>query len=186
MKSTSFIVICLFFLFHLNAQGLKEVGYIGVVEVSPNLKSGQLFSIARQWVADNYLEYKDGIIADPSTGELIGKGSFKYHADVPYGGGPASGKIMYSIKIFVKDGKYKYEFSHFVHSGTDMGSHVAANFGLITESQEPTSDIGPGSDANFRANVWQDIKKKIDSEMHSTIQSLNDFISQKASNKNDW
>lgn len=79
--------------------------YSEVVDV-PGKNSDQLYSSAREWFADSFNSANDVLqMDDPVAGKLIGKGTFELTI------GYIIWRPNFTIKIFVKDGKYKYEIS---------------------------------------------------------------------------
>jgi hypothetical protein len=75
-----------------------------------------IYVAVKDWLASTYKSAKDVIqMDDKEAGLLIGKGNFEYS----YGGlsyACYSGYIDYSIKIQVKDNRYKVEVTSFNHT----------------------------------------------------------------------
>lgn len=90
--------------------------YTEVVSVE-NTTKDQLFVKARQWFNDAWKSSKDVLqITDKETGELSGKGIISSYYDYkPPMGAAVKPPVDYhvSISVFVKDGRYKYEFTSF-------------------------------------------------------------------------
>ena len=83
--------------------------YTEVVQV-PDKNADQLYSSAREWFVETFKSAKDVLqMDDPVAGKLIGKG----YSAVPIqsGGITVDTKMKYTIKIFVKEGRYKYEIT---------------------------------------------------------------------------
>lgn len=92
----------------------KNITYTNVVNVD-SLSKNELFSRAQEWVVKTYNSGKDVVqLSDKDNGKLIGNGAL----DVSWKN--MSGYIKYTISIYVKDGKYKYEITnlHHIMSGT--------------------------------------------------------------------
>lgn len=101
---------------------LKEgvVNYTEVVKIDSTTKN-ELYINAKKWIANNYKSANDVIqLDDKEAGEIIAKGYFEMKF-------VKSGlmmeyvyiKIYHTIKITMKDGKYKYEVTDFKSKSSD-------------------------------------------------------------------
>jgi hypothetical protein len=159
----------------------EKLTFSEVVTVDSTTKD-QLFDKGREWFVDNFKDSKNVLeVNDKATGELLGKGSIKYSPDVS-AAAAVTGWITFSIKIKVKDGKYKYEIGDFVHEANKGGS-CSVSFGEITTTVEaPELHYGFMCNGNqgWRNKVWNDMKAKIDLTAKSFIASLNKKMNTKA------
>lgn len=84
--------------------------YSEVITVDSSIKKEELFNRAKAWFVDNYKSANDVIqLQDKDAGVIIGKGIF----DAGYNLGMMVGydivHVSHTVKIYVKDGKFKYE-----------------------------------------------------------------------------
>ncbi len=152
----------------------KDLIYTNVVKVDSLTKASQLFINAKSWFAENYKNSQNVIqFEDKEEGKIIGKGSFKYNSNVFVYSNGTKGNISYTITIYVKDGRYKYEISNFIHEGNLLNAGGQASFGLITTDEECPRDI---STKGWRNKVWRDLKQQIDDYVNPLILSLNNYM----------
>jgi len=81
--------------------------YSGVVTVD-SVKKDELYVRAKKWFVDTYNSAKNVLqMEDKEAGIIVGKGLF----DIPYSLfiGSSIVSVSHTIKIYTKDGKYKYE-----------------------------------------------------------------------------
>jgi hypothetical protein len=156
-----------------------------VVFVDSTLKSPELYERAREWFALTYRSSKEVLqVEDKDNFKLIGKGAFKYISDIYYGSEGTKGWVYYTITVQVKDGKYKYELSNFIHEGNVVNPAGYFSFGLITSAQECPSPISY-STQNWRNKVWNDIKMNVNRDAYLTINSLTGSMNKPATKKSD-
>jgi len=107
----------------------------------------------------------------------------RYSPTVFVGSDLTKGYIKYTIKLFIKDGKYKYEITDFVH---DPNSSRGYGMNLIT-----TEDKCPNKHRNtskkWNDKVWKDIKTQINNTITPLVESLKTDMSKVTeTQKNDW
>jgi hypothetical protein len=98
------------------------VTYGGVIEV-PGAKKSELYSRAREWYTTNFGSAKAVLeMDDREDGKLIGKGFAKFGF-----GKPIDWAMWRTVKIEVKDEKYRYTITDFILGGPattpDSGMH---------------------------------------------------------------
>lgn len=151
-----------------------KVTYSGVVQVD-NMNKDELYKMTRRWFIDTYKSAKDVIqLDDKENGEVIGKGFFETIWQVTFYY-KMNINIWQTIKIQVKDNKYKYEITDF-----NVKYHSSA------------SQYTSGSNIDMPLELWNkgrdDNNKKtytkIDLEVNSIITSLEKYIKSKP--KDDW
>jgi hypothetical protein len=126
MKSL-LLSVCLLLSLGANAQGWKNplpldsathlVAYSGVVEV-PGASKAELYSRAREWFATSFGSAKAVLeMDDREAGKLIGNTNSDF--TIHYGGilGEAPVRLWRTIRVEVKEGKYRYALSNFATSG---------------------------------------------------------------------
>ncbi len=166
----------------LSVYGQEPLTYTEVVQVDSVSKS-ELFNRAKLWFATAYNSANDVLqIDNKEEGEIIGKANMNYTPTVFSGGYTIKGSIKYTIKIFVKEGRYKYEITDFIH---DPYGNQDGNMGLITTDKE---NPNPKPMAKKWSNkVWDDIKTQIEQNMITLIVSLKDGMAKTTeSKKDDW
>lgn len=126
MKSL-LLLICLLLSLGSHAQGWKNplpmdsathlVAYAGVVEV-PGASQAELYSRAREWFATSFGSAKSVLeMDDRESGKLIGDANSMF--TIHYGGllGDAPCRLWRTIRVEVKDGRFRYAFTGFATSG---------------------------------------------------------------------
>ena len=159
--------------------------YTEVIEV-PNITKETLFQRANIWAASAFKDAKTDIqINDKESGQIIGKSYFKYNQEFFLGSTRTSGFISLVFKIFIKEGKYKYEFSEFVHDAS-LSKGNRKDFGLITDNKECTMEVGVLEVSIWYQKVWDDIKKQIEHEiMNNKVPNLKEAMTNKGTTNND-
>ena len=107
-----FLIFILLFPFSTFSQTDSALRYSSVVEVAGQNKE-QLFVKARQWVTDKFKDAKQVIqISDLQTGEIAGAGNFDATFRYKNFGNddPRLANYQFRFGIYIKDGKYKYDF----------------------------------------------------------------------------
>jgi hypothetical protein len=138
MKKATIILFVFLNATFLHSQ-IKDtaITFSKVMTVDSSLKSAELYARARAWFAVTYRSGKDVIqLEDKENGKLIGKGAIKYTSRVFVGSEGTKGWIYYTITIQIKDGRYKYELTDFIHEGNPYNSGGQFSFDLITSSEE--------------------------------------------------
>jgi hypothetical protein len=173
-------ITLLFFLIGINAFPQKEtlpinketklIEFSDLVFVDSALTQNELYLRAKEWMARNFKSAKDVIqMEDKEAGIIIGKGYFSLREG-------KSCKIYFTLKIQVKNNRYKYWFSDFYH---DCSPFVGYDGGPL-EHEKP--DCGFWMMAK---REWIEIIPNLtDQNVKLMIQSLKAALS-KGSNKNE-
>jgi len=183
MKSILFTTVFFFFL-SLSVTGQEPLKYTEVIQME-NIPKNELYNRTHHWFTTQFKSSKDVIqIDNKEEGEIVGKGNFKYIPKVLSGSEQIFGDIVFTVKVFLKDGRYKYEFTDFIHEpyGNEYGSK---SMGIITtEMDNPNPEpLAKG----WSNKVWVDIKNQIDVKVSSLITSLKVGMNTKSESKNtDW
>lgn len=95
----------------------KLITYSEVVIMDSTINKNELYSRAREWFAKAFKSSINVIqMDDKENGKIIGKGLTQvYHKS--FGKSYPSGNINFTISLYLKDGKYKYEITNFHHTG---------------------------------------------------------------------
>ena len=164
------------------SQRDSAIKYSEVVVVEGATKE-QLYQKARAWFNDAFKSSKDVIqIQDKETGELAGKGImtstviFKYLGERKY-----NASYNFSMKIFVKDGKYKYELTDF--DNYEVAENKVTALGIITSAAECPVKWSMVSQKKMN-EVWTSAKENLQLKIEPFLASLKKTMS--ASVSNNW
>lgn len=179
-----FLAVIIFPLFSCAQQ---PVNFTAVVKVDSSLSSSELYNRAKLFFMNSFNDSKAVLeIQDKESGQLSGKGYFKYEPTSYIGSDGTRGKIEFTVSVFVKDGRYKYEFTSFMHEGNQNPGYGAMpfNLGLITTDQYPYYPNGYSKKMCDR--TWDDVKTQINDKILSMISSLKTIMSKPFVAKSDW
>lgn len=184
MKKITSLVVVLLMMISTFTNGQTALTYTNVVLVD-SVTSIELYNRAKLWFATMYNSSNDVLQMDnKEEGLLVGKAIMNYSPKVFSGSEQTTGSIRYMIKIFVKDGRYKYEISNFIHDpyGNQYGK---ASLGLITTDVECPN---PRPMAKGWSNkVWLDIKNQIEQNTIPLVASLKQkMVKPIETKKIDW
>jgi len=164
--------------------GQEKLTYSEVVQTD-SISQNELYNRAKLWFATTYNSANDVLQMDnKEEGQLIGKAILKYNPNVLSGSEQTKGNINYTIKIFVKNGRYKYEITDFIHDpyGNQYGKY---SMGVITTSEECPNPKPMAK--GWSDKVWKDIKSQIETNMNSLIPSMKQGMKKKTeTKKSDW
>ncbi|MBI9052462.1 MAG: DUF4468 domain-containing protein [Bacteroidales bacterium] len=162
----------------------QEPFIIEEVVQSEGISADDLYKNAKDWLIRTFVDANEVIqYENREEGEIQVKAITNYSSPVLVGSVPVSGYISYILTIKVKDGRYKYQFSNFVHSGTDT-QYNAVNFGLIT-----TETIAPklkGQMKNWCQKQWEHMKKISEGEAYNLIPGLKDAMNKIPESDDEW
>lgn len=157
----------------------QELKFEQVVKVDSTITKAELYNRARSWYAATYKSEKDVMsISDKDLGEISGNGAIRFDPKTFYFGSVcARGWVMYKINIYVKEGRYKYNFHTFVHEGTRCPGGGLVSFGILTLDKEHKTESNKG---------WREVKEVINAQIESLIKSLNEAMNKKHEINNEW
>lgn len=128
-----------------------------------------LYSSIHDWFIANYKSANDVMVtSDKEGGLIVGKGVIIYD----YGKTTYScykGYIKYTIRVTIKDNRYKVELENFYHT-VNLGNSAACALGDITTAAIYTDK---GIAKSLHNTVWADIKAKLDkfsNDIYSSIE----------------
>ncbi|HEY9825942.1 MAG TPA: DUF4468 domain-containing protein [Stenomitos sp.] len=159
-----------------------------VVQV-PNAKATELFPLAHEWFVNTFVSANNVLqMIDKENGILIGKGSISYEPNTFMSSSLLRGWIQFTAKVIVKDGRYKFVFTDFRHSGspavfTGLGRPILSNaiiYGLLTNSESPPDGI------LYRKSVWEHMKEVASISANEMADSLRTQMNKPSKNKTDW
>jgi hypothetical protein len=144
-----------------------KVTYTEVVKVDTLLNKDEIYKRVKRWFVDTYKSGKDVIqLDDKDNGEVIGKGNFSVLWQINFMGG-MNINIWETIKINIKDGRYKYEITDFRAKYLSLGAQGVAR----QEIDMALEDWNKGRDDNNKK-----VYPKIDTEVQTLINSLNKAV----------
>lgn len=144
-----------------------------------------LYTAARTWFATEYTSANDVIqMDDPEAGVVVGRGQFTFSTGklmtVCY-----TGPVTYTIKVEVREARYKVEVTDFVHE-VAIGNATTCALGLVTSAAEHSST---GIDKGFNNKVWSQVQEAAKVHGGETIASLRGAMSKAnkpATQDADW
>lgn len=144
-----------------------RITYQGVVEV-PSVSKDQLYVRAHEWVAKTYRSANDVIqMQDKEAGQLITKGLTRVTLHV-MGMNADAGVIRHTLTIYVKDARYKYILSNFVHE--DLRPK-ATSVGALEGQDLP---FGMGK------KQWDELRREADQDARRLVSELQAAMTVKA------
>ena len=163
----------------------KSITYSEVVTVDSSISSNELYSRGREWFAKAYKSSTDVIqMDDKENGKIVGKALIQvYHKAL--GSNFRSGYINYTISLYLKDGRYKYEITNFHHTGQYVGDgNTIPDYGACEDMINTTrKTMGISYQKTFNYYLTQ-----LDENIKSLIIDLKATMSKKADvkKKDDW
>lgn len=151
-----------------------KVTYVDVVQVD-SISKDELYKRTKRWFIDTYKSAKDVIqLDDKENGEVIGKGFFETYWQITFYSGQNI-NVWQTIKVQVKDGRYRYEITDF-------------NVKYYVSPSQYTS----ATNVDMPLETWNQVREenckkiytKIDAEVQLLIISLEKFV--KMQPKDDW
>lgn len=162
----------------------KLITYTAVESVDTTIGKLELYSRAREWFAKAYKSSQNVIqMDDKESGKIVGKALMQvYHKAL--GSNYPSGYINYTISIYFKDGRYKYEISNFYHTGQLVsGGNRIEDFGPCEEminTKKKTWGVSYQKTFNYYLS-------QLDTNIKLLILDLKESMNKVAdSKKNDW
>lgn len=175
----SLIILTLFLTINCTAQELLK--YSEVIKLDSTITKDELYSRARHWFAVTFKDANSVLKSESKAeGELIAKPLIKYSQSFLSGSSGTGGVIEYTVSIYLKDGRYKYEITNFYHR-----SYSEISLGYIYSDDEYQGEIPILYTKNWFNRVYKDIKSNITEEVNSLIPSLKNSMQTKMEIKND-
>lgn len=155
--------------------------FANVVQVE-GATAAELAARAKSFVVDIY-KNPQRVIQSEDDQHITVKGSFPYtQSKIMWGAHENTrGSLGYTLSIFCKDGRYKYEMSDFIHDAT--GSY---EFGLLSGADTYQGKM-PMTMKKWRKNIWDDLKVQSTTYAEVIISSIKDKMQAKTEVQNsDW
>lgn len=165
---------------HNVAFGQEAMQFEKVIQVE-NMNKDNLYAKIHEWFVNTYRSADDVIqMSDKAEGVMIGKGSMKYSREgLAYS--CYSGYVGYTLKIYVKDSRFKVVMTDFRHS-IRPGNARNCELGLITDAEVYATK---GMSRKYHNSTWDDIKRVAGEYSENTWASLEASIKSN-DNSNDW
>lgn len=156
---------------------ITPINYAAVVQVD-SIPREVLFSTARKWFSEEFADYKSIVqFEDKEEGVITVKAIIytkNYNDEYLYG--QFACNVRCQISIYVKDGKYRYEFSNFIHDCIDNGQYkdlVKENsLGILTNEKSYTKNS-----RNAYQKLWNETILSVDANVQDLINSLKKAMS---------
>ncbi len=160
-----------------------------VVQVE-GVSTTELYTRAKLWFAEAFRDSKHVLeVEDKEAGLLVGKGTMPYEPSSIMQSGGMKGHISFTVKIMIKDGRYKYSISNFTHGGSSeanqwVGVIRPVNFGLLTNADKPIEPISMTKGTMMK--YWQQMKGISKAEAEGLIASMKKRMAQPAKGTDNW
>ncbi len=157
----------------------EPITYEKVIKAD-SIDKSDLFFMINDWFATNYNSAQDVIqLSDKEKGAIIGKGVTDYFYGEKYSNNSFNGHLDYTIKVYVKDNRYKVIITNIKHKGV-------SSLGLITSDSLHTTKKGWMKKYNNEA--WINVKDKSSQFADDVFESLEIETSKQNSeiNNDDW
>lgn len=152
--------------------------YTDVVQID-SAKKEELFNRAKAWFVSEYKSANDVLqMQDKDAGIIIGKGMFKAGLNMGIMVGYQIVDVYHTVKIYIKDGKYKYEI-------TDLNGKYYSSPSKYSSGGFNDMPIGnvtiPMNKKNYRKFL-----ESIDESIKSIISSLKLAMSKSLTGNTNW
>ena len=165
----------------INFSFAAPLQYNEVVEVK-DIPKNELFHRAELWFAETFNNSNYVLkIKNADNGELVGKVTIVFQTPMMLYSA-ANGTIDFMVKVYTKDGKYKYIFEDFNHYATNGTQH---SLGLLSDTSTSIRLRGFTNNQTLRVYEWAkaDISKIVES-MKISLKNSMEKVSE--SENNDW
>jgi hypothetical protein len=163
--------------FPINESG--EIFYTEVVEI-PNVTKDVLYSRGYEWFAKTFKSAQDVIqMQDKERGKLIGRGMLgDINVKVSMGTYLLRGYIKFTISLYFKDGKYKFEITDFNHESVPTPKGFYNGGSLENEKAACGKTV-------ITNKKWKNIKNQAKEKIELLIDDLKKFMVTEPSG-DDW
>lgn len=161
-----------------------------VLWVEDSASKEDLYSRAKVWLTESFIDANSVIELDDETnGIIIGNVKGLEYTWPKFTGSECySGEMSYVIKLYFKDGRFKFEATNFRHTSKNLDNE-GCNLGLLYDEGFLSSFLY-SKDGKGYVN-WRDQAKEIGFERaefagNLLIESLFKTMNQKLETKDDW
>jgi hypothetical protein len=139
----------------VNVGVIETLTFTDVIQVE-GVSKNELYNRARLWFIGAFVSADDVLLMEnKQEGQLIGEGNFKFVPKM-YLGSDIGGIIKFTIKLFVKDGRYKYVITEFVNKPKGAKQGI---FGVITTDYY--CPVKTGGSKKWNDKTWWNMKSDI-------------------------
>jgi len=165
------VIICLL-IFSLGAfsqEQEKSLEYNEVIQ-QEGKQVKDLYPVIRAWISTTFINSQKVIqMDDPINGVIICKGGISYRAPGGFTYRYIDGNIDFTLKVQVRDGRYKVTLSDFIHKSSDSRYGNIWSFGLIT-NREKFKESGLQDKRYLK--TWPDLKETCKIFSEETIANI--------------
>ena len=163
-----------------------RISYTEVVMVDSSLSKQELYSRAREWFAKTYNSSTNVIqMDDKESGKIVGKALMQVYCR-SLGSDRKCGFVNYTISIYFKEGRYKFELTDFYHTGQVISSdNVMPDYGAC-ENWINDKRKYPMMSQKAVQKISIYFLKQLDEKANALLVDLKQAMKSKASLKPDW
>ncbi len=156
--------------YNLPTDSTGRMIYSDVVRVD-SVNADELFARARQWFATAFVSAKDVIQNEDKQNHAITAKPTTIITYTAMGSASEMGVVSYTVKVFTKDERYRYEVTDFYFRG-QMSS------GSFIEMGSPQN--------GYRKKDWERAREQVNTEARALIESLKNAMQVKSEGSKDW
>lgn len=160
------------------ASAQEKLSYQTIIHAD-SIKKEIIYSGIKEWIGMNYQSAKAVIEVDDKESGLLVINPVSTYTKSGFGYQCYAGYLKYSIKIEMKENKFRVIITNFTHESKNSS---ACSIGLITTDEDYTRG-GMSKGANNK--VWHDIKDKTQAIADDLFASLSK-ISFKIKKEDNW
>lgn len=124
--------------------------------------------------------FRSAIVSDTLNATFAYQYEFPYTTNL-FGASYINGGIRTTLHVYLKDGRYKYNFEQFEHIGSSK------SYGIITTDEQcPPDRWEPLSSQKYSTKRWVDIKQVINDHVKFISNKLLDLMSKPSEQSKDW
>ncbi len=152
-----------------------KILYTDVINTD-SIKKEEVYSIIKEWIAKTFVDSREVIeLDDKESGKILGTGLFKVHLP----SGAFAGYVRYDIYFIIKDNRFKYEISNFIHDTYGTLQGIGSGGDLLNE--KPVCGY-----FFLTKRYWAGIKEETYINTNSLIIDLQTFVMSSLNKKDDW
>lgn len=178
------ITLLFMLLVGLTMSAQNKLNFSEVIQVEGVSKS-ELHERAFNWFINTFRNANNVIqVNDKENGQITAKALLNYTPSFLVGSGPVKGYISYTVSIYSKDGRYKYEITDFYHDPTGPNKK---SVGIITDDEIYPGEEKKQANQKWMNETWSDIKSQIEANNALLILGIKKNMIKVSEYKNeDW
>jgi hypothetical protein len=152
----------------------NNLHYEGVIKTDSTYDAKKLYSMAIEWFATSFNNSKAVLqMQDKEAGIIVGKASITNETKGNFIISESYQKIDYTIKMYFKDGRFKYELMDFTNDG----------YGVIKDGEITKAPWGA---KKLSSKQYSGIQKTCNLNASDIDLSLKNFFAQNSHKSNNW